>query len=101
MARSSASTGQQSPGQGSPGRATGERAKPPGCWYDLVRDALAPLAIEEDADDGDGKVWRYRKAAAPEDARLPASAVSAMRANSRATTLENGQNCYFPAIQPC
>ena len=47
--------------------ATGERAKPPGCWYDLVHDALAQHALEEDADDGDGKVWRFRKTVSPED----------------------------------
>jgi ATP-dependent helicase/nuclease subunit A len=42
--------------------AEGERAKPEGCWWDLVFDALQPPAsVEEPADDGDGKVWRYRK----------------------------------------
>jgi ATP-dependent helicase/nuclease subunit A len=41
--------------------ADGLRKRPDGCWYDLVVDALRPLAIEEDADDGDGRVWRYRK----------------------------------------
>jgi ATP-dependent helicase/nuclease subunit A len=42
--------------------AVGERSKPPGCWYDLVHDALTPAAIEEPADDGDGPVWRLRPA---------------------------------------
>jgi ATP-dependent helicase/nuclease subunit A len=41
--------------------AEGERAKPEGCWWDLVFDALQPVSAEEPADDGDGKVWRYRK----------------------------------------
>jgi ATP-dependent helicase/nuclease subunit A len=40
--------------------AEGERARPEGCWWNLVFDALKPVASEEAADDGDGKVWRYR-----------------------------------------
>src|SRR3954447_21000432 len=36
-----------------------ERKRPEGCWYDLIHAALVPHAVEED--DGDGKVWRYRK----------------------------------------
>ena len=37
----------------------------PHCWYNLVFEALKPpFSIEEAADDGDGKVWRYRKAPA-------------------------------------
>jgi ATP-dependent helicase/nuclease subunit A len=40
--------------------AEGERARPQGCWWDLIFAALQPpLSVEED--DGDGKVWRYRK----------------------------------------
>jgi ATP-dependent helicase/nuclease subunit A len=41
--------------------ADGERKRPDGCWWDLVFDALQPVSVEEPADDGDGKVWRYRK----------------------------------------
>jgi ATP-dependent helicase/nuclease subunit A len=41
--------------------AEGERAPPEGCWWNLVSAALKPLSVEEPADDGDGKVWRYRK----------------------------------------
>ena len=40
--------------------AEGER-RPPGCWWDLVSDALLPLSTEHADDDGDGKVWRYCK----------------------------------------
>jgi len=39
--------------------ADGERARPKGCWYDLVVEPLRPFLVEE-ADNGD-KVWRYRK----------------------------------------
>ena len=38
--------------------ASGERGKPPGCWYDLVHGALTPGARKRPADDGDGTVWR-------------------------------------------
>jgi ATP-dependent helicase/nuclease subunit A len=34
---------------------------PPGCWYELIESALKPEAVEEVADDGDGKVLRWRK----------------------------------------
>ena len=39
--------------------ADGERARPKGCWYDLVYGPLQPLLVEED--DGGEKVLRYRK----------------------------------------
>jgi ATP-dependent helicase/nuclease subunit A len=45
--------------------ADGERPRPPGCWWDLVADALKPVSVQEPADDGDGVVWRYRKAEKP------------------------------------
>ena len=42
--------------------AEGERARPEGCWWNLVFAALKPpVSVEEGAEDGDGKVWRYRK----------------------------------------
>jgi ATP-dependent helicase/nuclease subunit A len=37
------------------------RKRPEGCWYDLVNAAIRPLAVEEPADHGEAKVWRYRK----------------------------------------
>ncbi len=40
----------------------GERKRPEGCWYDLVLDALKEVAVRDPADDGDGELWRYRKA---------------------------------------
>jgi len=39
----------------------GEKRRPAGCWYDLVCKALSDGLVEEPADDGEGKVWRYRK----------------------------------------
>ncbi len=39
--------------------AQGER-RPPGCWFDLIADALLPHATEM-PDDGEGKIWRFRK----------------------------------------
>jgi ATP-dependent helicase/nuclease subunit A len=43
--------------------ADGERKRPDGCWYDLIRQALDDDLVEEI--DGEEKVLRYRKAAAP------------------------------------
>ena len=40
--------------------AEGERKPQPGCWWNLVSDALRPVSVEEPADDDDGTVWRYR-----------------------------------------
>ena len=40
---------------------------PPGCWYELIADALKPDAIEDAADDGDGTVLRWRKSADAEE----------------------------------
>jgi ATP-dependent helicase/nuclease subunit A len=61
--------------------ADGIRARPKGCWYDLVRGALDPFLIEE-ADNGD-KVLRYRKAQAepllPLQMSAAASSVTAIR----------------------
>ena len=54
--------------------ADGKNRRPAGCWYDLIRETLQVEAVEEPADDGDGTVWRYRKAApadAPASAPLP------------------------------
>ena len=42
--------------------ADGIRARPKGCWYDLIRGALDPFLVEEQ--DNGNKVLRYRKDAA-------------------------------------
>lgn len=52
----------------------GERKRPDGCWYDLVSTALAPVAREEPADDGEGMVLRYRKTT---DHHVPVQAAAA------------------------
>jgi ATP-dependent helicase/nuclease subunit A len=39
--------------------AEGVRGRPPGCWYDLVREPLGALLVEEI--EGEDKVFRYRK----------------------------------------
>ncbi len=48
--------------------AEGVRGRPQGCWYDLVREPLAELLVEEQ-DDGGETVWRYRKSASKEAPR--------------------------------
>jgi len=50
--------------------ADGERKRPDGCWYDLVRATLAPQLVEET--DGGEKVLRFRQAAAEPAAVAPA-----------------------------
>jgi ATP-dependent helicase/nuclease subunit A len=47
--------------------ARGAMKMPDGCWYQLVENALKADAVEEPADDGEGRVWRWRQAA-PEEA---------------------------------
>jgi ATP-dependent helicase/nuclease subunit A len=42
--------------------AEGKNKRPDGCWYDLMREPLAPFLVEEDGEEG--KVLRYRKQAA-------------------------------------
>jgi ATP-dependent helicase/nuclease subunit A len=54
--------------------------KPEGCWYELVFDALSPLASEVPADDGEGMVWRYEKSGP--DEIPPAQAADAGAATS-------------------
>src|SRR5262249_8876133 len=49
----------------------GERKRPEGCWYDLVLDALKEVAVREPGDDGDGELWRYRKAPSAATAATP------------------------------
>ena len=61
--------------------AEGERGKPDGCWWDIVSAALQPVSVEEPADDGDGKVWRYRKVpVGPIAAGAPITAAAAVAA---------------------
>src|SRR4029077_8202713 len=50
--------------------ADGERKRPDGCWYDLVRAALDPHLVEE-TDDGE-KVLRFRPTAAESAGVAPA-----------------------------
>jgi ATP-dependent helicase/nuclease subunit A len=46
--------------------AEGVRGRPQGCWYDLVREPLSELLVEEQ-EDGE-TVWRYRKSASKDTA---------------------------------
>ena len=52
--------------------ADGERKRPDGCWYDLVRDALDPQLVEET--DGGEKVLRFRPTPAESVAAAPPGA---------------------------
>jgi ATP-dependent helicase/nuclease subunit A len=55
--------------------ADGERARPKGCWYDLVVEPLRPFLVEEQ--ECGEKVWRYRKQAADITETLPLPAAPA------------------------
>jgi ATP-dependent helicase/nuclease subunit A len=68
----------------------GERGRPEGCWYDLVVAALQPPeTTQEPADDGDGDVWRYRKAPGPTDAALSTAGHAATAAAGRPAWLDH------------
>jgi ATP-dependent helicase/nuclease subunit A len=43
--------------------AEGERRRPDGCWYDLIREPLKPFLVEET--DGEERIFRYRTATSP------------------------------------
>ena len=46
-------------------RHEGKKARPTGCWYNLVRDALVGKPECEEIGDGDAKIWRYVRRALP------------------------------------
>jgi ATP-dependent helicase/nuclease subunit A len=52
--------------------AEGQRRRPEGCWYDLVRGALDGHMASEPADDGEGTVLRFRKGESVETAPIAA-----------------------------
>jgi ATP-dependent helicase/nuclease subunit A len=62
-------------------RNDGTEVIPEGCWYQLVKAALiegeSELTVREEADDGAGEVWRYRKQ--PGHAATPLTHVSVSR----------------------
>jgi ATP-dependent helicase/nuclease subunit A len=54
--------------------ADGQRARPKGCWYDLVRGALDSMLVEEA--ENDEKVFRYRKSSRGDAGRYDQSAAA-------------------------
>jgi ATP-dependent helicase/nuclease subunit A len=83
--------------------ARGVNAEPPGCWYRLVHDALVPGATQEPADDGDGMVWRWRKAAPEAAEPLPPVAPEAPRPAALPDWLTRAaprQRTAAPAVTP-
>jgi ATP-dependent helicase/nuclease subunit A len=78
--------------------ATMSHGKPDGCWYDLIAAALMPpVSIEEPADDGDGQVWRFRKAPPEPD---PTLAPGPPNAEAPAATLPAWLTTDAPAEAP-
>jgi ATP-dependent helicase/nuclease subunit A len=79
--------------------ADGERARPEGCWWNLVFDALKPpVSLEEPADDGDGKVWRYRKT--PPAAGVSFAAAAAVPEEERPSWLDRDAKAEPSPVRP-
>lgn len=79
--------------------AEGERARPEGCWWDLVFAALRPpVSVEELADDGEGKVWRYCKV--PPIAREIGPKLAAPPADGRPPWLDRDVAAEPPPLRP-
>src|SRR5262245_14297957 len=78
--------------------ADGERARHEGCWWNLVFDALKPpVSLEEPADDGDGKVWRYRKT--PLSAGVSFAAAAAVPEEERPSWLDRDAKAEPPPVR--
>jgi ATP-dependent helicase/nuclease subunit A len=75
--------------------AEGKIKRPKGCWYDLIRDALAPGLVEEG--EGDSKVWHYRKPASDGEGIAPAAAATA---GSERRTVPAWLRQQAPAVPP-
>jgi ATP-dependent helicase/nuclease subunit A len=79
--------------------AEGERARPEGCWWNLVFAALKPpVAVEESADDGDGKVWRYRKTP-PSAGKTFAATATAAPTPERPSWLDRDASAEPPPVR--
>jgi ATP-dependent helicase/nuclease subunit A len=80
--------------------ADGERARPEGCWWNLVFEALKPpVSVEEAADDGDGKVWRYRKTP-PSAGKTFAVTAAAAPTDERPSWLDRDAKAEPPPVRP-
>ncbi|HEY6994942.1 MAG TPA: double-strand break repair helicase AddA [Xanthobacteraceae bacterium] len=79
--------------------AEGQRRRPEGCWWDLVFAALQPpVSVEEPADDGEGKVWRYRKVL--DAARKTGPEFAAPPAHGRPAWLDRDVPAEQPPLRP-
>ena len=81
--------------------AEGVRGRPPGCWYDLVRNKLDPFLVEEE-EDGE-KVFRYRKPgaeAAVERAGAPAAVVETPPRRALPSWLRDPVPAQAPRLAP-
>jgi ATP-dependent helicase/nuclease subunit A len=80
--------------------AEGERARPEGCWWNLVFAALKPpVSVEEPAENGDGKVWRYRKTP-PSAGKTFAATAPAAPAPERPSWLDRDASAEPPPVRP-
>jgi ATP-dependent helicase/nuclease subunit A len=81
--------------------AEGVHGPPPGCWWNLVSEALLPLATEVVAEDGDGKIWRYCKVPYSAAARpSPSMTGHAVVPSDMPSWLDRDVPLAFPAVAP-
>lgn len=73
--------------------AEGKNKRPAGCWYDLVKEALTPLAVEEQGDDGE-PVRRFRHG------EMPAGTVAASQQATISATVPGWLTQPAPAHAP-
>src|SRR5262249_20641112 len=79
--------------------ADGERPRRGRCWWDWVCGARRPrVSLEEPADDGDGKVWRYRKT--PLSAGVSFAAAAAVPEEERPSWLDRAAKAEPPPVRP-
>src|SRR5262249_31396895 len=69
-----------------------------GCWYDLLVGPLKAVAVREPAEDGDGEVWRYRKAVS--GGISPAAAASPKSAGEPPIWIDDKVAAGPPALGP-
>ena len=78
--------------------AEGERGLPDGGWWKLAFAALQPVAVEEPAEDGDGKVWRFRPA--PPVTRAAVARVEPVPEGERPSWLDRDAPAERAPIRP-
>ena len=77
----------------------GAKKIPDGCWYDIVHAALRDRCVEEEADDGDGEVLRYRKGEAQPGAASERQTSKPSKAAALPCWLSRKAEAEHPAVR--